>query len=178
MRSLLKMAFLLLPLAGCVERIETPEREGRPTYKPVYISKESLQTITVEAAKATARAGKIYAYENYLFQSDEGTGIHVIDNHDPAHPKKVAFYGIPLCTEISIRNHHLYTNNLNDLLVIHIADVVHPVVVKRVADMFPSVNQEFPPVGSGVYFECPDPAQGIVKEWLPAYLSNPKCRRL
>lgn len=174
--------FLLLPLVACWQRTNPTEPTGanQRTYKPVYIPKDSASLIAFEAAKPTTVAGRIYAYGDYLFQNDKGTGIHIIDNHDPEHPQKVAFLNIPLCTEIAIRNHYLYTNNLADMVVIDLADVQHPSLVKRLPDMFPNLNenQQFPAVERGVLFECPDPAKGVVKEWIVAPVSNPQCKTL
>ena len=73
--------------------------------------------INVEAPKPTASAGKIYAYNQYLFQVEQGKGIHIMDNSDPQQAEKISFLSIPLCSDLAIRSNFLYTNNLDDLLI-------------------------------------------------------------
>jgi LVIVD repeat len=145
-------------------------------YVPVYAKPADLTAISTEAAQPTTKAGKIYAYGNYIFQNDQQKGIHIIDNSVPATAHKVAFLKIPFTTEIAIRNNFLYTNSVSDLLVFNIADPLHPALVKRVTNAFPLINQEYPPV-SNIYFECPDPSKGIIVDWEVKLIGTPKCRR-
>ena len=145
-------------------------------YVPVYARPADLTVITKEAPQPTAKAGKIYAYGNYVFQNDQQKGIHIIDNAVPASAHKVAFLKIPFTTEIAIRNNFLYTNSVSDLLVFNISDPLNPVLVKRVANAFPVISQEYPPV-SNVYFECADASKGVIVDWEIKEISMPKCRR-
>jgi hypothetical protein len=145
-------------------------------YAPVYAPRATVNTITTQAAKATAKPGKIYAYGDYLFQVEQYEGIHIIDNRNPKQALKIAFLSVPLATEIAIKSGHLYTNNLNDLVVFDLTNVAQPQLVNRVKDAFPAIEQDFPPF-TNTYFECPDPAKGIVVGWEQKQLQNPKCRR-
>ena len=45
-----------------------------------------------DATTPTKKAGKIYAYRNYVFQNELIEGIHIIDNADPAQPLKGAIF--------------------------------------------------------------------------------------
>ena len=155
--------------------------EGDPIettgFRPIYASRDSIDVITVSGPRPTVETGKIYAYKQLLFQNEVNKGIHVISIADPKNPVKMAFYKIPLSTEISIKNDHLYTNNGKDLVVISIAKYMNPVLVKRLPNMFPFVNQEFPPNSTFSYFDCPDPAKGYVIRWEQVRLYQPKCRK-
>ncbi|MDQ3847106.1 MAG: hypothetical protein M3342_24285 [Bacteroidota bacterium] len=166
---------LLILAVGCVPDAMN-RTEQLMSFVPVYASKQVVSDIAVQAPKPTSAAGKIYAYGAYLFQVEQYEGIHIIDNTNPRQAKKIAFLKVPLCTEIAIRNNHLYTNNLNDLLVFNLDNTTAPQLVKRLGGVFPAVNQTYPPQ-SGVYFECVDPAKGIVVRWEQKRISNPACRR-
>jgi hypothetical protein len=174
MRRLAPLLLLpLLLLTGC-------DPDGLPPdtvtgYVPVYANVSS-ENIDIEAAKATVTAGKIYAYGNYAFQVDQYRGIHIIADARSAQAHKIAFLKVPLCTEIAIKNDHLYTNHMNDLVVFNLNNPVQPQMVHRTKDAFPAANQEYPPF-SGVYFECPDPKKGIVIRWDEQAIKNPQCRR-
>ena len=63
--------------------------------EPIYIQESNFKEITSEAAKPFNQVGKIYKQGNYIFISDRGTGVHVINNVDPGNPHKVAFLQIP-----------------------------------------------------------------------------------
>jgi hypothetical protein len=146
-------------------------------FVPVYADPSTLiQSISVEAVQPTTKAGKIYAYGNYVFQNDQNKGIHIIDNSNPALPRKVAFLKVPYSTEIAVKGSFLYTNCVNDLVVLDLQNPQSPVVVKRVQNAFPLINQEYPPF-TNVYFVCPDPSKGIVVDWINQQTQNPTCRR-
>lgn len=145
-------------------------------YVPVYSTLSEVQTYSVEPQQPTVEAGKIYAYKNYIFQNDLYTGIHIIDNkdHDPV---KVAFLKIPLNSDIAIKGNYLYANNYTDLVVFDITDPAHPNFIKRVADVFPPVNQDYPPF-TNIYFQCTDKSKGIVVRWEENdSIPLPNCRR-
>lgn len=175
MRPINCLLLLLLPvLFACVQ----DRNRGNQTlgYVPVYLPAATSHQITSSAPIATKNAGKIYAYLNYLFQVEQGRGIHVIDNTSPQQASKVSFINIPGCSEIAIKANHLYTNNVNDLVVISLANVSSPTLVSRQANAFPQLENNYPP-NTGVFFECVDPAKGIVIGWEQKTLTDPKCRR-
>jgi hypothetical protein len=145
-------------------------------YVPVYASRQVVNTITTEPAKPTVHPGKIYAYGTYLFQVEQNEGIHIINNSNPQGAKKISFLKIPMATEIAIKGDHLYTNNLNDLVVFNLRNISAPQLVSRIADAFPVIDQTHPPF-LNTRFECPDPAKGIVIAWETKSIANAKCRR-
>ena len=163
----------LISILSCVrQNRETGSVMG---YAPVYTSAQS-RTISYSPPEPTKNAGKIYAYNSYVFQVEHGKGIHVIDNSNPQLASKIAFINIAGCTELAIKSNYLYTNNINDLIVISLASITTPVVVNRQEDAFPAIDQTFPPFNN-VSFECPDPSKGLVIAWEQKMIDNPKCRR-
>ena len=145
-------------------------------YVPQYLSVAEVEQISVQAARTTQQAGKIYAFGNYLFQSDAQQGIHIINNTDRKHPVKLAFLKVPFSTEIAIKGNFLYTNNLNDLVVFDISTIETPRLVKRVEKVFPVIDQKYPPYNN-IRFECPDPAKGVVVKWELKNSKTAMCRR-
>jgi hypothetical protein len=167
--------FLALFVMSCNEQdmIGPATQEG---YAPVYQSVNSVKAIAATTPRATALAGKIYAYKTFVFQNDLNSGIHIIDNSNPAAPKKLGYISIPFSTEVAVKGDFLYSNNLDDLVVFDISKPSEPKLVSRVADVFPATNQKYPPF-NGTAFECADPQKGIVVRWERKTLTNPKCRR-
>lgn len=145
-------------------------------YVPVYNSVSNIQDISVEPQKPTVNPGKIYAYENYIFQNDLYSGIHIIDARDHKNPKKIAYLKLPLSSEIAVKGNYLYSNNYTDLVVFDITNPAMPKLVKRVSNVFPPVDQEYPTTLNG-YFQCPDKSKGIVVRWELKNIPIPNCRR-
>jgi len=175
MRKLICIFFTALILFSCDPKpgeIPVPME----TYVPVYASMSDVQQISVEPEKATINAGKIYAYQNYIFQNDLYSGIHIIDNSDQHNPVKVAFLSLPLNTEMSIKGNYLYANNYTDLVVFDVTNPARPKFIKRVAGVFPPANQEYPPY-TNIYFKCVDKSKGIVVRWEKQNIPTPNCRR-
>lgn len=174
-RLLLTLSLLLYLYSCTPEDIRNADGQMN-AYVPVYASTADLSQITIEAPKATSEAGKIYAYGNYIFQNDLNTGIHIIDNSDRKKPAKVSFLKLPLSTEIAVKGNFLYTNNYRDIVVFDITNPLQPKLIKRVSNVFPPVNQKYPPY-QNVYFECPDESKGVVVRWELKTIKAPKCRR-
>jgi hypothetical protein len=146
------------------------EAEG---YKPIYADPAIASVVKYESAKPVVNAGKIYYKSGYIFQVDEGTGIHILDATNPAQTSRIGFISIRGCQELAITGNYLFTNNLTDLITVDISDYTKPQVVKRVANAFSLNNNELPP-GRG-YFECPDSKKGVIIGWRKETLQFPKC---
>lgn len=175
MKKLLYLTAILM-IAAC-DPLDTSLMEGETeAYVPVYVSTPDVRSIAVEPAKAVEQAGKIYVYGNYIFQNDQYKGIHIIDNSIRTAPRKIAFIRIPLSTEVAVKGNHLYTNNHNDLVVFNLSTIAAPQLVKRVENVFPIVNQQYPPF-SNIFFECVDPSKGVVVRWELKRIQTPNCKR-
>lgn len=167
---------MVLYLSSCNPEKGQQENFSVQGLSPIYLQPSQIEDIKIMPTQPTVSDGRIYAYQNYIFQNEQYKGFHIIDNSNPANATKIAFLNIPMATEISIKGNYLYTNNVSDLVVIDISNILNPVLVKRVKDAFPVIDQKFPPV-SNVYFECPDNTKGIIVGWQTKNLQSPKCRR-
>ncbi len=174
MKSYIPILFILF--MSCVRSDSNDQTIQVQGFVPIYASRQVVNTIATEAARSTVRPGKIYAYGNYLFQVEQNEGIHIIDNSNPQQAKKIAFLKVPMASEIAIKEDHLYTNNLSDILVFNLANIASPKLVHRIPDAFPVIDQTFPPFDNTA-FECADSTKGIVIGWESKMITNPKCRR-
>lgn len=175
MRKIIPLFVSLVFMMACEGNVDFFSGSNQ-AYVPVYAKPADLNNIGTESARAVEKPGKIYVIGNLLLQNDLNKGVHLIDISIPDQPRKIAFLRIPFSTEISVKNNYLYVNNFNDLLVFNINDPQNPALIKRIVNVFPYHNSEYPPV-SNVYFECVDKTKGIVVDWKLESVNEPKCRR-
>lgn len=143
---------------------------------PVYGNQAELKTITQQNAQPISMGGKIATIGNYLFQVEDGNGIHVINIANPASPQKLSFIKIPLCNEVTLKGNFLYTNNVNDLVVLNISNISAITVIARIENAFSNLQAQYP-AQTGVYFVCPDNNKGLVIGWELKKINNPACKR-
>ncbi|TAH10344.1 MAG: hypothetical protein EAZ14_07910 [Runella slithyformis] len=139
MKRPLLLIFLLTALSqwSCTDRCEQTRRYKR--YTPVTLTVAQVrQGIRSEAARELVNPGKIYAKGNYLFINELKQGLHIIDNTNPAAPRKVAFLAIPGNGDLAVRGNILYADSYMDLVALNIADPLNVKEVGRVGDVFQS----------------------------------------
>ncbi len=90
--------------------------------------------------QAIDNPGKIFVAEKVLLIGEEGKGIHIIDNSDPANPNPMQFLNIPGGREYYVEGDFLYAESYYDMLKIDISKPNAPELVSRVENAF---AQEF-----------------------------------
>ena len=171
LRSWLLAPVLLLSLSACEPTGGYPATVDG--WAPVYAT-DSVMKVEGATARSIEDGGKIYIKDNRLYQVENGKGIHIIDISNPASPKKLKFIRCYGALELSIMDDYLYSNNVNDLVVVSISDMNNIHEVRRKASQLNLVATT--PPGDG-YFECPDPAKGTIIGWEQKLIHNPRCRR-
>lgn len=174
-RPIIYLLFLLC-MAGCFDPIiEEPigEVEG---LKPIYSDVETVDEIISLPPQLIQQLGKIYYKDQFMFVSEVGKGIHIIDNSDPTHPTKVSFIQVKGSRDIAIKGNILYTDNITDLVALDISNFNDIKEVKRIKGLYSAEDFQYPESYEG-YFECFDPTKGVVINWEPATLNNPECWR-
>ncbi len=172
---------LLLLLAACDPFGTNPRPQPEPSpdevegYAPVYASAESAGKIAAEDVRPIEKGGKIYVKGNMLYQVEVGKGIHVININDGSNPQKLKFIHVTGAQEMSIMDNYMYTNHMNDLVVLDIADINNVQLVDRVSGMFHLVDPALPPAAG--WFECVDESKGVVVGWELKKLYKPVCRK-
>ncbi|MFQ3213748.1 MAG: hypothetical protein ACI9C9_001278 [Marivirga sp.] len=168
------LIFSSLFLSSCddwnnVPNFDVQQIEG---YRPVYANDQEMQ-VTTTAARPIQDAGKIYVIEEYLLVVEPLVGIHLFNNSDPKNPAAIGFLQIAGSNDVAIRDNILYADRGSDLLAIDIGNLNAIRVVSAIKNVFPFA-QQYPQV-SGTYYECPDPAKGVVVAWEKVTLTQPKC---
>lgn len=178
--SLFSIYFSSIFLFSC-NRTPGSKPVTQQAWVPVYSQNTAaVKTITAGPGRPTVKAGKIYVLGSLIYQVEQDSGIHVIDYSTPSAPRKLGFIRSFLCKEVSVKNGLIYTNNFSDLVVI---DATNPANVREIArtpDVFPDLALQYPPKpdpNSTIWFECPDPKNGIVIGWEQKTIDNAKCRR-
>lgn len=157
----------------------TPDPEPQPPAKvdgwaPIYSKDQGATTISSSEPRLIEKGGKIYVKGDTLYQIETGLGIHVMDIKQPNNPQKIRFINVVGVQEMAIKDNVMYTNNLNDLVVLDISNVSDVKLLDRITGVFHLVDQSYPP-GTG-YYECPDASKGTVVGWERKTLNYPKCR--
>ena len=169
---------LLLGVVACDPPVD--RTGGGPTfdgtgYRAVYATAEELAKIETLSPRPLRKPGKIYVQGNYLFVNEQGEGLHVIDNADPAKPRKISFLKVPGNNDMAAKGPYLYADNGRDLVVLDISNPTSIKVVKRVEGAIPEQNY---PSLQQIYFECPDSKKGIIVAWEKVPMaSKPACFR-
>lgn len=93
-------------------------------------------------------AGKITVTGNYIYLSEPGKGIHVIDNSNPSTPKNISFINIPGNEDMAITGKTLYADAYGDLVTFDITNPLDVVAKNFTANVFP--DHSIYAYGSGI----------------------------
>ena len=152
--------------------------DGAPDFawgmRPLYVSIEASQAIFSGPPQVQRQGTGFVTAGTRLYVVEFLTGVHVIDNTNPANPRVLAFINIPGVTTITASRDRLYADNYRDLVTIDITDPANVRVVDRDPDLYPApINF---PQGHIGFFECYDPSRGLLLGWEQANLERPECR--
>jgi hypothetical protein len=133
---------------------------------PVYMSYDEFRgSFKTSPAQDMVNPGKIYFKDNYIFINDVNAGIHVIDNSNPSSPQSIVFYEIIGNVDIAIRGNVLFADSYIDLVAFDITDIMNPVEISRMENVFPEVlpivEETDYPVAYGLF----DPKLGVIVDW-------------
>ena len=120
--------------------------------EPVFMSVKEFRSkaIKTKSAQPIKEQGKICFYDGYLYISEPGEGIHIIDNRNPRSPKAVGFVELEGNTDISVRNDRLYADSYVDLLWFDLADPKNPGYVNRLENAF---EYALPPIDNEYWYD-------------------------
>jgi len=139
---------LICLLCGCNDDMKVKETITYTVNKPVLMSADVFRSsvkVTTQPEEITQK-GKICFYEGYLYISEPGKGIHIIDNRNPASPASVGFIELIGNADVAIRNNILYADSYIDLVGFDISNPALPVLKSRLENVFP---QSYPPIEEG-----------------------------
>ncbi|MDR0232216.1 MAG: hypothetical protein LBI82_08880 [Dysgonamonadaceae bacterium] len=137
--------------------------------EPVFMDLAEFRSsvnVTTESVEISQQ-GKMCFYNGYLYISEPGKGIHIIDNRNPAKPQNVGFVELLGNADLAIRNDLLYADALIDLVWFDINNPTKPELKGRLENVFPeSFPTTFNDYGcdySQLYSE--DKPKGIIVGW-------------
>ena len=137
--------------------------------EPIFALATDIRSkaIQTKAAQAIEEQGKLCFYEGYLYISEPGKGIHVIDNRNPSSPKAVSLIELEGNVDIAVLNNKLYADNYVDLVYFDISDPAKPQYLSRLEDAFkysyPVVDNEIGCDMSAYY--APENQNKIIVGW-------------
>ena len=159
---------LICLFCGCNDDMKVRETITYTVNKPVYMSADVFRSsvkVTTQPEEITQK-GKICFYEGYLYVSERGKGIHIIDNRNPSSPASVGFIELMGNADLAIRNNLLYADSYVDLVWFDISNPALPALKNRLENVF---LQSFPPIEEGIIdsevFSEAGRAKGVVVGW-------------
>jgi hypothetical protein len=127
----------LLGLVACEDSLSETV-----TYKinePVFMNKTDFRSsvkVKSEVHELTGY-GKISYYNGYLYMSEPGKGIHIINNQDPANPEVIGYIELLGNADLSVRNNLLYADSYIDLVWFDVSNPAQPQLAGRLENVFP-----------------------------------------
>lgn len=161
MKKIIAILFLQAGLwVGC--NVDSSQTIHYSVNEPVFTSPETFRNsiqITSEA-RILSDCGKICFHNDYLYISEPGKGIHIIDNTHPAQPQNKGYIKIPGHQTLAIRNNQLYVDALVDLLWFDLSNPAQPVLQGRIENLFPNA---LPAIDNGYGYDYELCQKGIAQ---------------
>jgi hypothetical protein len=138
---LLCFVLIVVFYAGCVkDDCKTSFKIFKPVYKTLSAVRSDMQGM---AARDMKQTGKLYVYGSFVFISEPGFGIHIIDNSNPSSPVNLSFIPIPGNQDLAVKGDYLYADSYGDLVVFDISNPAKIKVVKFLDYVFPDRSQYY-----------------------------------
>ncbi len=167
----MKKLIFLFSLVSLVFTACTDKVTEMVTYKinePVFMSYQTFRNsvkISPEPQKIV-NLGKMCFYEGYLYISESGKGIHIIDNRNPANPQIIGFIELLGNADLSIRNGMLYADSFIDLVWFDISNPAQPALEGRLENVFTSTLPKMENNHGFDYSTCySDENKGVIVGW-------------
>lgn len=171
-RSGLWFLFCVGVMCACMDDKEEEYIEGTYTYQinePVLKAVEEIrEAARVAEPRKIAEVGKMCFYKDYLYISQPGKGIHIIDNRRPAAPRATGFVELPGTYELAIREDRLYVDSYIDLVWFDLSEPGRPQLKGRLKN---ALEQVLPPTGNEYTYdgnrceEVAEKADSVVVDW-------------
>lgn len=138
----MKKIIYLLPLLLCGLWSCSDNVSETVTYKinePVFMSVQDFRSAVKVSnhPEQIENYGKICFYEGFMYISEAGKGIHIIDNRNPSLPKNIGFIELLGNADLAIRNNQLYADSYIDLVWFDVSNPAKPELKGRLNDIFP-----------------------------------------
>lgn len=133
---------------------------------PKLMSKaEFRNSVEVLSPQNIDVAGKIYAYNDYIFVNNMFNGIQVIDNTNPSSPHAISYIKVPGNVDIAIKDNYLFADSSTDLVVFDISNINQISVIGRLKDVFSVYNYQIPEEADYADFGTFNYSEDIIVGW-------------
>lgn len=121
-------------------------------YDPVFMKRADLEkSVFFQSTPRELKSpGKIYVSGQMLYINERYKGIHIVDNSNPASPKKLGFIVAPGCIDIAVKDDMAYIDNAVDLVTFSLTEQKE---VSRIKNFLP---EPICPSGGTYYYNRPD----------------------
>jgi hypothetical protein len=145
--------------SGCMkDKITKTYQVSTPIYQ---VLSEYRKAIKSQPATTLTAPGKMSVIGKYIFLSETGKGIHVVDNSNPASPRNISFINIPGNVDMAIKGNTLYADAYGDLVTFDISDPTQVLTKNFSPNVFPDRSIYYWNVPSGGGFN-PDSVKVII----------------
>ena len=117
--------------------------------------------VTTQPEEITQQ-GKICFYDGYLYMSEPGKGIHIIDNRNPSSPAVVGFIELLGNADLAIRNDLLYADSYVDLVWFDISNPAIPALKPAGKSCFLRVIRRLKGIIDSEVFLRPEELRGLL----------------
>ena len=126
----------IIAFSGCSDTVT--ETVTFMINEPVFMSEDAFRKSVVVSPtpQPISNYGKMCFYEGYMYISESGKGIHIIDNRNPSNPKNVGFIELLGNADLAIRDGKLYADALIDLVWFNVGNPTQPKLEGRLEDVF------------------------------------------
>ena len=135
-----KLVFLfcagIIAFSGCSDVVT--ETVTYQINEPVFMSTKAFRESVVVTTKAQpiSNYGKMCFYDGYIYISESGKGIHIINNTIPSRPQNVGFIELMGNADLAIRKGKLYADAFIDLVWFDISNLAKPKLEGRLVNVF------------------------------------------
>ena len=166
-----KLLFILyagiIAFSGCSDKVS-----DTVTYminEPIFMSADVFrESVSLTKSQTISNYGKMCFYEGYIFISETGKGIHIINNTDPSHPQNTSFIELMGNADLAIRNGKLYADSYIDLVWFNISNPNKPKLEGRLENVFPdalpAIENEYG-YDYGMCYGSPSNDKGVIVGW-------------
>jgi hypothetical protein len=164
-KRILLYLLLLVAFSSCIpEEVNPNSCFNCSRYYPILMSRADADaSIRIGPPQPIRNAGKLYIFRTQIFVIEEGLGVHIYDNFNPAAPRLIAFLSVLNASDIAISEGILYANQSTDLIAVDITNLADIEVTTRLKDIAEDVPPDNLPLWDKYTVNRPDDT--IVARW-------------
>jgi hypothetical protein len=160
------VSFLLLSCQDNCDYFRTYKK-----YEPIYSTMKSLRDSVFFGVKREINSpGKLNYKGGYLFISESGKGIHVIDNRNINTPVNIGFIVLPGNYDLATKGNYLYADSYIDLVIFDISNINSINEVNRIEGSFENYY-----IDQGLYSDESGIIVGYDEEIIEENIENHDC---